>query len=401
MSKKVVLHVSHGGGFQRLPYLVYCEGDISEFECDAKKRRVDNTRDNIVAMGYSKRNFKAIYLSKPNLGFEESLVAINNETEVNKLRLLSSILEYVCLYVEHNDETKSNSDDSDAMVDDDFNEYGSDVDDEEAARIIKNKQKLDKDHLADLEALRDEGVEFISGGNVFDGVDAFETNYQDSNDANSPPSSETDEDGNDEIGKGKRRRTTVYSRYKESTTKDGVHLEAGIMFVDKKQSKEAIEDYQMYNRYGLRTVKSDTSKLYLVCKGEGCELTLFALRPQGEKLFQIMNAPIPHSCVPYSFERGMRRISSDRLARKYREKFRLQLSLRLKELRDIVEEKHNCKPSMSTCVRTRAKALASIIGDCSQQFGMIRSSIDMSYNFEEDRKGENPITMVASKPRRQ
>lgn len=209
ISKKVVLHVYHGGGFQRLHRLVYCEGDISEFECDAKKLSVDNIRDNIVALGYSKRNIKAIYLSKPNLGFDESLVAINTATEVNELRLLSSILKYVCLYVEHNDETRSDNDDSDAMVDDDFNEYGSDVDDEEAARIIKNKQKLDKDHLADLEALRDEGVEFISGANIFDGVDAFEANYQDSDDANSLPSSETNEDGNDERGKVKKIRTTI------------------------------------------------------------------------------------------------------------------------------------------------------------------------------------------------
>ncbi|KAJ8421623.1 hypothetical protein Cgig2_027017 [Carnegiea gigantea] len=139
MSKKVVLHVYHGGGFPRMPHLLSSEGDISEFECDAEKLSVDNIRDNIVPLGYSKRNIKAIYLSKPNLGFEESLVAINSDIEVNELCLLSSILEYVCLYVKHNNETKSDSDDSDAMVDDDLNEYGLDVDDEEAARIIKKK----------------------------------------------------------------------------------------------------------------------------------------------------------------------------------------------------------------------------------------------------------------------
>jgi len=59
---------------------------------------------------------------------------------------------------------------------------------------------LHKDHIADLEALRDEGVEFISGGNVFDDI---QINYQDSDDVNNLPSSETDEDGNDESRKGK------------------------------------------------------------------------------------------------------------------------------------------------------------------------------------------------------
>ena len=67
---------------------------------------------------------------------------------------------------------------------------------------------MDKDHLADLEALR-VVFELISRGNVFDDIDAFETNYQDSDDANSLPSSETNEDGNDERGKVKKIRTTV------------------------------------------------------------------------------------------------------------------------------------------------------------------------------------------------
>jgi len=38
--------------------------------------------------------------------------------------------------------------------------------------------------------------------------------------------------------------------------------------VHKKQPKEAIEDYRMYNGYSLKTVKSDTSEHYLVCKVE-------------------------------------------------------------------------------------------------------------------------------------
>ena len=81
--------------------------------------------------------------------------------------------------------------------------------------------------------------------------------------------------------------------------------------MDKKQLKEAIEDYQIYNGYGLRTLKSDTSRVYLVCKAEGCEWTLFASRPQGEKSFQIKNMPIPYSYVPHIFQKAMIRISSD------------------------------------------------------------------------------------------
>ena len=53
MSKKVVLHVYHGGGFQRMLHLVYYEENIHEFERDGTKLSVDNIRDNIVALSYS------------------------------------------------------------------------------------------------------------------------------------------------------------------------------------------------------------------------------------------------------------------------------------------------------------------------------------------------------------
>ncbi|KAJ8425338.1 hypothetical protein Cgig2_030497 [Carnegiea gigantea] len=125
------------------------------------------------------------------------------------LRLLSSILEYVCLYVEYSDDTKLDVDDNDSMVVDDYNEYRSDFDDEKVVKMINKKQKMEKDHLADLEALRDEAVEITSGDYV-----------------NNPPSSETDEDGDEEGRKSKKKRTIIYPRCKEKETKDGPCLQA-------------------------------------------------------------------------------------------------------------------------------------------------------------------------------
>jgi len=62
--------------------------------------------------------------------------------------------------------TKSDSDDSYSMVDDDYNEYGMNFDDEEGVKIIKKKQKQGKEHLVDLEIARNKG-------NVLDHIDAF------------------------------------------------------------------------------------------------------------------------------------------------------------------------------------------------------------------------------------
>jgi len=65
MSKKALLHVYHGGGFQRMPPLVYYEENISEFECECKMLNVNNIRANILALGYSGRMIKSLYLASP------------------------------------------------------------------------------------------------------------------------------------------------------------------------------------------------------------------------------------------------------------------------------------------------------------------------------------------------
>ena len=50
---------------------------------------------------------------------------------------------------------------------------------------------MDKDHLVDLGALRNEVVEFITRGNVFDDIDVFKSNYQCLDVTNNRSNSET------------------------------------------------------------------------------------------------------------------------------------------------------------------------------------------------------------------
>ena len=54
---------------------------------------------------------------------------------------------------------------------------------------------------------------------------------------------------------------------------------------------------------------------------------------------------------------------------------RLQPSLKVRELKNLIEKKHNYKATMSKCFRVRAKALALIVGDYKGQFGMIRACL--------------------------
>ncbi|KAJ8423449.1 hypothetical protein Cgig2_009351 [Carnegiea gigantea] len=73
------------------------------------------------------------------LPFKESLVSIERDEDVCELVGLCRSLEYVNLYVEYNDEVdfieskESNDDQNDCMADYEYDEYGSDVEDEKVA----------------------------------------------------------------------------------------------------------------------------------------------------------------------------------------------------------------------------------------------------------------------------
>ena len=71
----------------------------------------------------------------------------------------------------------------------------------------------------------------------------FESNYQDLNDANNPPSSESNEDGNNEGTKEKKKRTIICRRYKERAPKDGVLWKQACYFLVQNQPEKAIEAY--------------------------------------------------------------------------------------------------------------------------------------------------------------
>ena len=263
-------------------------------------------------------------------------------------------------------EMEFNVEESDDMFDDEYKAYGSNNEDDEFLEVRRKKKQMNNELLDELEAIRVENNDSRDGFNALS--DELEACYQNSDDAESPLSSEDyDDEGRNETQKKRK-----YPRYRRSTSKEGVHLEVGMLFRDKKQLIDAIEDYRIYNGYATRTITSDPRRLQIICIGEGCEWKLWASKPQREKSFQIKKMPKPHSCIPCSFERGVRRFSSKWLGREYMDTFRLQPNLRLRELRGLIEKDHLYKPSMSMCGRTREKALSLLLGDYKAQFAMIR-----------------------------
>ncbi|KAJ8431353.1 hypothetical protein Cgig2_002076 [Carnegiea gigantea] len=164
---------------QKVLHLVYGFGEMKKVERDSDYLSVRRIKGIIVELGCNAKIIKKIYFSKPELPFEDSLVSIESDEEVRELIMLCKSFEYVQLYVEHNDvhfiESPSNhneSDDghSDCMANDECDEYGSDVEDEEVARVRGTKKKMHDDMVADLEGLRAENQENWEGSNAFDDI---------------------------------------------------------------------------------------------------------------------------------------------------------------------------------------------------------------------------------------
>ncbi|KAJ8428414.1 hypothetical protein Cgig2_024560 [Carnegiea gigantea] len=101
--------------------------------------------------------------------------------------------------------------------------------------------------VADLDGLRAENRESWGQRNNFDDIYAY---YQDSDDADSPISSESDN---------------------ASLSNKGVELEVGLKFIDKEQLREAVEDYRIMKGYDIRITHSDKKRFQAFCNTEGCE----------------------------------------------------------------------------------------------------------------------------------
>ncbi|KAJ8435130.1 hypothetical protein Cgig2_020773 [Carnegiea gigantea] len=261
MSAKSVLHVHHGGCFQKIPYLVYCLGEMKKVECDTDYLSVDNIKGIAIKLGYGKRRIKKIYYRKPNVPIKDSLVSIESDEEVHELIVLSKSFEYVSMYVDHNDEpqsvvsanngNESNDGDSDCMTDDKYKEYRFEVEDEEVSQIRGEKKKMHDEMATDLEGFRAENRENWGERNGFDDIYAY---YQESNDADSPASSESDDDDDDgDKGRNqKKKKAITYPRYNVISSNKGVELEVGLKFIDKEQLREAVEDYCTLKGYNIR-----------------------------------------------------------------------------------------------------------------------------------------------------
>ncbi|KAJ8428783.1 hypothetical protein Cgig2_006257 [Carnegiea gigantea] len=94
----------HGGLFVRTPNLVYIEGEMTSCYLDPDKISVDDLKAKVVDMGYGEHGVRKLHLRKPNVGFEEALVPIENDEHMCYIIALLMNEPSVSIYVEHEDD---------------------------------------------------------------------------------------------------------------------------------------------------------------------------------------------------------------------------------------------------------------------------------------------------------
>ena len=98
------LRIFHGGSFERVLCLLYTKSKATKVYIDPNYFSVDDIKENVVNLVYSKDRIKELYFSVPNVPFEEDLVPIQTDKEVTEAIRLCSEYEFVCIYVKHNDD---------------------------------------------------------------------------------------------------------------------------------------------------------------------------------------------------------------------------------------------------------------------------------------------------------
>lgn len=220
MSSKSLLLINHGGSFRRLLHFSYSGGRQSKFQCDLDYQSVDNIKDMVLKLGYLESTVKFIYFSKPNSPPEESLVSIKSDKEVHEVIRLSSSGQYLSLFVKHDkgDDNVEDGGDNGNMAEDNYANYGSEEDDEERDQLRKKVRQIVQESGAEIEAFEVENEQWRSNNQFIEGVlnefgevNALESFYQDSDNANSPLSSDTDADDNNDGRTKQKKKNESYS----------------------------------------------------------------------------------------------------------------------------------------------------------------------------------------------
>ena len=252
---EIKLHIRHGCAFVRVHELAYFEGDLKDITVDLDELSLHEIKVDIKKLGYVERKIEEVCYRKPNMYFKEALVSIEEDDEVRELIKLCMEKPHIDLYMEHLDcknwvemsnvfNTQQHELDSDENDGDDdlLNDF--DIKSESDDELATAKQKVREENEEKKKEVMIKAKLSRGKGSYDD--DEFLEHYHDSDNASSPSASK-DEEGNATRGK-----TIAFPKLNPYVRAEDVDVVVEINFIDKKQLREALEDYRILRGYDIK-----------------------------------------------------------------------------------------------------------------------------------------------------
>jgi len=138
----------------------------------------------------------------------------------------------------------------------------------------------------------------------------------------------------------------------------------GSKFSTKDEFKEAVMNYSIYNRYDIRYIKNDKTRVRVRCK-VGCPWVALCSKLNGEDTWQLRTLVDDHNCVQ---EHNLRFLTSRWLGKKIMPSVRENRSIRLADISTRAQEKWFVEVSKMKAYRARKEAIDLVDGSFRVQF---------------------------------
>nr|POE60179.1 hypothetical protein CFP56_25380 [Quercus suber] len=162
----------------------------------------------------------------------------------------------------------------------------------------------------------------------------------------------------------KKEQVRKFPVFKPVAKAEHIYFEKDMLFTTPKQFKEAITDYAVFGRWGIRFVKNDLQRVRVVCQ-EGCKFVAYLTKVPREKSYQLRTLTLEHTCCR-SYKNP--RCTSSYIGKKLMKKMKRQPNIKLKHIQEAVHDKYTLNISVGKAGRDRDKAQEYVDGAYTQQY---------------------------------
>lgn len=254
---------------------------------------------------------------------------------------------------------------------DDYDEQGSDNEDDEvreARKKIKVEKKLEFDLLTEIQS-----IERLSQRSHQHDFEEECSDYDSDNHLDSPEISDAEDYGHliAEQPKPKKKKILTHSSHMLTLRHDDEkHFFLGQQFEDANEFRKAITNYCVSQGRDVDFTRNDQTRLGAKCKAKdkGCPWYIWASLEK-EKGTLVVKTLIPkHNCGRLP---TIKKLKASWVAENYHSKFKVNPYLKCQEIVDTIWSEYGIKVSLWLALKARRKAQQLILGEYTEQYSLL------------------------------